>query len=74
MVKHSGASAVIIEFNLDNGFSVRIMDNGKGINGKSKSKYGNGLINMQSRINMLKGTMNIRSVNGVTVEFSVPLS
>ncbi|HYJ38952.1 MAG TPA: triple tyrosine motif-containing protein, partial [Chitinophagaceae bacterium] len=74
VVKHSGASAVLLEFNLDKGFSVRIIDNGKGINGKSKSLYGNGLVNMQSRISMLKGTMNIRSANGVTVEFSVPLT
>jgi signal transduction histidine kinase len=35
---------------------------------------GNGLINMQRRINLLKGTMNIKSADGVTVEFSVPLS
>jgi signal transduction histidine kinase len=73
VVKHSGASAVLIEFKLDKNFSVRIIDNGKGINGKSNSQYGNGLINMQSRISMLKGTMNIRSANGVIVEFSVPL-
>ncbi len=74
VVKHSGASTVLIEFKLDKSFSVRIIDNGKGINGKSNSLYGNGLVNMQSRISMLKGTLNIRSANGVTVEFSVPLT
>ena len=74
VVKHSGALAVLIEFKLANGLYVRISDNGKGIKSENMRQNGNGLINMQRRISQLKGTMNIMSTEGVTVEFTVPLS
>jgi len=74
IVKHSGALAVLIELKLDNGLYVRITDNGKGIKSENMRPNGNGLINMQRRISQLKGTMNIMSKEGVTVEFTVPLS
>lgn len=76
VVKHAEARLVVLQFRIDNHLYVTIQDNGKGINmeyDKKRTASGNGLINMQKRINLLGGTIIIQSSNGVTVEFSIPL-
>lgn len=73
IVKHSGAFTVCIEFKVDKQLSVSIRDNGKGITYENKVHTGNGLLNMQKRISLLGGKMDIRNSKGVTIEFIVPL-
>lgn len=71
IVKHSGATHVKIELHKENGiFSMRISDNGKGID-KSKHSSGQGLSNMQMRAGRLKARLDISSLNGVSVVLKV---
>ena len=74
IVKHAGADKVEINISVENHFIISIADNGKGINAAQKEFSGNGLRNMQQRINTLKGSMQILDQEGTTLIFSIPLS
>lgn len=74
--KHAEATQVQVQFILDkNTLKGSIEDNGKGFN-KNERKNGLGLKNMASRIQSLKGELNIDTgINqGTFVEFSIPLN
>jgi len=73
IVKHAGASQVIIQFLVQDHLLVSISDNGKGMMNNDKTWRGNGLLNMQKRIKFLDGALNFKNGNGLTVEFKVPL-
>ena len=61
ILKHSGATAVIVEFkNNLSGFDFIIKDNGKGFDTTKKTKN-NGLINMNQRCEESGGTLQIHS-------------
>jgi signal transduction histidine kinase len=49
-----------------------VSDNGRGFD-QQKVKLGNGLHNMQKRIQQLKGSLEIDSANGTHLHFKVPL-
>lgn len=77
--RHSGAEHVKIDVRGHrNGATMRISDNGKGIENNSKmrrQRSGLGLRNMQERIEQLDGSLDIRSTtNGTVIEARVPLS
>jgi ligand-binding sensor domain-containing protein/two-component sensor histidine kinase len=73
IVKHSGASRVNVELKRENGYFVmRIMDNGKGIN-STRNGSGQGLYNMKLRADRLKASLEISSVNGLTILMKVPV-
>lgn len=73
IVKHSGATHVKIELHKENGiFSMRIADNGKGID-KGKHSSGQGLSNMHMRAGRLKAHLDITSMNGVSIVLKVPV-
>lgn len=73
IVKHSGATHVKIELHKENGiFSMRITDNGKGID-KGKHSSGQGLSNMHMRAGRLKAHLDITSMNGVSIVLKVPV-
>jgi signal transduction histidine kinase len=72
IVKHAGASKVIISCEVHEFLVVRISDNGKGMSNDDKTT-GNGLLNIQKRIELLHGILDFKNGNGLTVEFTVPL-
>ncbi len=77
IVKHSGASGVliIIEFS-DVQLDVKIADNGKGFLIDEISGLGNGLINMQKRIEDVGGKIKIESTygKGTQINFAVKIN
>ena len=82
-LKHAQASKVIvnIQFNA-NDISIKYADNGVGFdykeltNSKDQGNKGIGLINLQSRINLLNGTFYYKSEQnlGTEVDISVPIA
>lgn len=64
-IKYSGASEINIDFKVaeKGNYSIAIRDNGKGFD-VIKIKRGNGLNNMQKRINDLRGNFTINSNEG----------
>lgn len=77
--RHSGAdSATIRVFGHRNGATLRIIDNGHGIEAAASAALptsGLGLRNMQERIEQLGGTLSVTSGdNGTTIDAEVPLS
>jgi signal transduction histidine kinase/ligand-binding sensor domain-containing protein len=75
IIKHAGATEARIEIVVDPGLSVTIRDNGKGIidSENKKETGGNGLKNMQKRINSIGGRFRIIQGQGLAVEIAVPL-
>lgn len=74
VVKHSGADEVIAKINiLDSKMALEVIDNGKGI--EKKSSFGNGLNNMQRRIEEINGEFILTSSigNGTIIKLTVPL-
>jgi signal transduction histidine kinase len=71
-LKHSGAHRVTVDFIIQQRhLTIRISDNGNGYT--EPVQAGNGMLNMQKRIQRLGGTMKITIENGVTLDFIVPL-
>jgi len=80
IVKHSGASEVLVSLVTDHqGFQLLARDNGKGFDPAAvtpRPGRGNGLKNMQQRLEKLGGRCDIHSTVGAgsEVRFSVPVS
>jgi Signal transduction histidine kinase len=72
VLKHSGATQVTLQMNFNKEIFVAIIDNGSGFT-IERSQKGNGLANIQERINALKGSMNIFSKHGTIIELHIPL-
>jgi len=73
-LKHSGASLCIVEIDiLDNKLSIVVKDNGKGMP-RDMGRCGNGLQNMQRRMEEVGGTVNIKKEEGTIVVFSIPVN
>jgi len=76
IVKHAAASRVEVElFASDNGFALRIKDNGTGFQPDAVNATGLGLISMRERMNLVGGTLTITSQpgQGTTIEARVRL-
>ncbi|MFI5133470.1 MAG: two-component regulator propeller domain-containing protein [Chitinophagales bacterium] len=73
IVKHAEAKKVEIRFIVDKKLSVIIHDNGKGFSGTRNSNGGNGLRNLQKRIESAGGYFSVSDGEGVTIEATVPL-
>ncbi len=74
IIKHSKASNVNIDIQIENNISITITDNGRGFNVAESQLKGNGLGNFQKRMNNLKGSVDIRSgAKGTTIQFIIPL-
>lgn len=74
VVKHSKATEVTIQINIDDHLSVMIHDNGIGFSTSNVRPYNNGLPNMQKRLADIGGKLEIESVNGTTLKLEAPLS
>lgn len=73
IVKHSAATEVNISFQLNGGLRSYIRDNGKGIETSGQRRFGNGLKNMQQRMESIGGTLEIQNKNGTTIKLYCPL-
>jgi signal transduction histidine kinase len=60
-VKHAQASHVELEFKWDNGLLIQIEDDGSGLPRNASLGIGNGLRNMQKRVDMVGGTLRIEA-------------
>jgi two-component system, NarL family, sensor kinase len=65
-VKHSGADNILVQvMRHDNNLSITVEDNGKGFDEKEiETARGTGLKNIQSRVDYLKGQLDIKSTQG----------
>tara|TARA_Y100001980_G_C14556826_1_gene350864 strand:- start:33995 stop:37429 length:3435 start_codon:yes stop_codon:yes gene_type:complete len=75
IIKHSDASkALILVEQIKESISVKVVDNGKGINEKHSSS-GIGLANVTNRINMIGGKIDFKNgeMGGLEVSISVPI-
>lgn len=70
IIKHSKADKVFIKFEIKNSiFSIQIKDNGKGFNTQNTSSFSYGLKNIKSRMQSIKGHIDIESnQNGTLVK------
>jgi signal transduction histidine kinase len=68
VVKHAQATSVSIQIKIDaNSINLLIQDNGVGINPEKIRQFGNGLKNMQKRMESIGGRFEIYSNNGTTI-------
>ena len=67
VVKHSGASGVRLEMQIeDRAFIISIADNGTGMQNGQQNRFGNGLKNMERRMKEIQGEISFTSLNGTT--------
>lgn len=74
IIKHAQASNVTIAFTCSEHLMVHITDDGKGIQPDKLNEYGNGLKNMQRRMENIDGSFSIAAENGTTVILILPLT
>jgi signal transduction histidine kinase/ligand-binding sensor domain-containing protein len=75
VIKHSNARRVEISVIAGNSLIISIHDNGRGITPDIfNNPNGNGLKNMRNRIKEMKGSIEIRSVDGTSLIFTIPIS
>ncbi|HMU46167.1 MAG TPA: 7TM diverse intracellular signaling domain-containing protein [Chitinophagaceae bacterium] len=73
-LKHSGASKVIIEVTIEKEQLVlKISDDGKGIDLENLRQFGNGLKNIQRRMESIGGKFSIQNNEGTISTFHLPL-
>ncbi|MDX2047508.1 MAG: two-component regulator propeller domain-containing protein, partial [Chitinophagaceae bacterium] len=73
IVKHAGADSVTIAAEPGVDFKITIHDNGRGIDLSKNTATGNGLINMEKRVAMMNGRLEISNHSGTRVEIKIPL-
>jgi len=73
IVKHACATKVCISFKFNNQLSVCIHDNGKGVDFTDLRRFGNGLKNMQQRMESIGGTFDMISNHGTEIHLKCPL-
>jgi len=76
VVKHAGATEILVQvMRHDNNLNITIEDNGKGFDTSRPESKGHGLSNVRSRVDYLKGQMDIQSVPGkgtsVHIDFTI---
>nr|WP_307735090.1 triple tyrosine motif-containing protein [Chitinophaga nivalis] len=74
VVKHAKATEVIIEVKMHKNMTIMIKDNGKGFDQEKVRLFGNGLKNIQKRMNAVGGNADISSNNGTIVFLDIPLN
>jgi signal transduction histidine kinase len=73
MLKHSGATELTIELLADRILTIRIHDNGKGIDLQKIRQFGNGLQNIKRRMESIGGDFEIKNNNGTETMLTLPL-
>lgn len=72
VMKHAEATEVIILIHFNHYMQIEISDNGKGMDKEKLNQFGNGLKNMQRRMESIGGSFDISSATGTTVKLTVP--
>ena len=75
VIKHSGATRVVVSvIESDETIDVRVADNGAGM-GEQRGDEGFGLIGMQERVELMGGTLEIRTptAGGTEIRVSIPV-
>lgn len=72
-VKHASATELLIRIETGPVLRVLIADNGKGLPEQPHPGHGNGLRNMQRRMEAIGGQFSIRNENGTVTELTLPL-
>jgi signal transduction histidine kinase len=73
VLKHAAATAVTIDVTVDDELKIRITDNGKGIDTTKLRQFGNGLKNINRRMESIGGKFSIENENGTVTTLSLPL-
>jgi signal transduction histidine kinase len=74
IVKHAHATEVHLGMRFGKELNISIRDNGKGFDPSSVRRGANGLNNMRKRVKRLRARMDIRSNEGTSVQFDIPLA
>ena len=72
-LKHSEASEIIIDIEMGDQLIIRIHDNGKGIDMQKLRQFGNGLKNIQNRMDSIGGSFTIENKNGTLTTLTLPM-
>ncbi len=73
IIKHAHASFVTIEITFHNGLTINIRDNGVGVEKHKTRRFGNGLRNMQERMENIGGAWKmVTEENGTSVHINLP--
>lgn len=67
IIKHANADLVHIQMSFNDGIEIRISDNGKGIEESGGNPFGNGMKNMQYRMDQIGGEWRIDKKNPFTI-------
>jgi signal transduction histidine kinase len=73
VLKHSKATELRIEFKIDKALTIKIMDNGIGIDLQKIRQFGNGLKNIAKRMESIGGTYQIENNRGTVTTLKLPL-
>lgn len=73
VLKHSGGTAVKINVEIGKDMTIKIKDNGKGIDMEKLRRYGNGLNNIKKRMESINGSFQITNDNGTISTLTLPL-
>jgi len=74
IIKHSKATQVMIEIDLQENISIKIADNGIGFAPGENGVHHFGIINLRQRANTLHGSIEWLQDNGTAVYIQIPLS
>ncbi len=73
-LKHSQATSIILSFAITgNELVLEITDDGVGADFSNKRQYGNGIKNIQKRMNSIGGTFRMDKKNGTQITLTAPL-
>ncbi len=73
VLKHSKATELKIDFTIDDALTIRITDNGVGIDLQKVRRFGNGLKNIAKRMESIGGSYHIENTVGTTTTLNLPL-
>jgi two-component system, NarL family, sensor histidine kinase DesK len=73
MLKHSGATELTIDILADGILTIRIHDNGRGIDLQKIRQFGNGLQNIKKRMESIGGDFEIKNNMGTETILTLPL-
>jgi signal transduction histidine kinase len=72
-LKHAQATKIVLNMDLVTSKQIQLTIHDNGIGMKKENVFGNGLKNIQKRVEAMKGTLNIKTQNGLQTVFKVPL-
>ncbi|MEP7264554.1 MAG: ATP-binding protein [Bacteroidota bacterium] len=73
IVKHADAKNVLLKIDCAAQLAITISDDGKGFEVNTVTVNGNGIINMQTRMEAVSGIFKLENNDGTTITFIIPL-